>query len=82
MVSVGLDKRAIVWKIPQETQLIYKERFYSLDSVLAIDSKHFVTSSQDGYSNFHAAMCAYTASTSLSLSALSRICTQAAGLGQ
>lgn len=48
MVSTGFDKRAIVWKIPQETQLKYKERNYSVDCVVAIDQQHFVTGSQDG----------------------------------
>ena len=48
MVSGGFDKRAIVWKIPQETQLVFKERNYSLDCVTAINQFTFVTGSQDG----------------------------------
>jgi hypothetical protein len=48
MVSGGFDKQAIVWKIPQETQLVFKDRNYSLDCVVAVDQKHFVTGSQDG----------------------------------
>ena len=48
MVSGGFDKRAIVWKIPQQNQLQFKERDYSLDCVCAVDPKHFVTGSQDG----------------------------------
>ena len=48
VVSAGFDKRAIVWKIPQQNQLQFKERDYSLDCVCAVDPKHFVTGSQDG----------------------------------
>jgi hypothetical protein len=48
MVSGGCDKRAIVWKIPQEVQLVFKERNYPLDCVIAVDQHHFVTGSQDG----------------------------------
>ena len=48
MVSCGFDRKPIVWKIPNETQLIFKERYYSLDCITAIDQHHFVVGSQDG----------------------------------
>lgn len=48
MVSCGFDRVAIVWKIPQQYQLIFKERSYSLDTVVALDQRHFATGSQDG----------------------------------
>ena len=48
MASVGFDKKAVLWKIPTENQLLYKERHFSLDCIAAIDQRHFVTGSQDG----------------------------------
>lgn len=48
MVSGGYDKRPIVWKIPQESQLVFKERDYPLDTVRGINQTKFVSGGQDG----------------------------------
>lgn len=48
VVSVGLDKTPIVWKIDKETQMVYQEQMFSLDCCSAINSHNFVTGSQDG----------------------------------
>jgi ribosomal RNA-processing protein 9 len=48
MVSVGEDKRPIVWKISEETQLIFKDQNFSVDCVKGINPTTFVTGSQDG----------------------------------
>lgn len=48
MVSVGSDKRAIIWKIPEETQLIFKPRDYPLDGLVALSPYNFVSGGQNG----------------------------------
>ena len=48
MISVGEDKRPIIWKIPEETQLIFKEKEYSMDCVKGINPTTFITGCQDG----------------------------------
>lgn len=48
MVSGGFDKRPIIWKIPQESQLIFRERNSAQDCVRGINPTHFVTGSQEG----------------------------------
>ena len=48
MVTAGYDKRPIIWKIPQESQLVFRERESSLDCVRGINPTHFVAGSQNG----------------------------------
>jgi len=47
-VTCGSDQQVILWKMEQESQLVYQGHQYSLDCVGAISSKSFVTGSQDG----------------------------------
>ena len=48
LVSTSFDRRPIVWKIEQESQMIYNERGLSLDCVTALNKYHFITGGEDG----------------------------------
>lgn len=48
MISASFDKRPIIWKIPQESQLIFKERNYAIDCIKGVNPTHFVSGGQDG----------------------------------
>lgn len=48
VVSVGLDKLPIVFKLDRETQMIFDDQLFSLDCVKALNQHFFITGSQDG----------------------------------
>lgn len=47
-VTVGFDKRPIVFKVEKETQVVFDEQLFSVDCVRAVSPHFFVTGSQDG----------------------------------
>ena len=48
VVSVGTDRSCRIWKVPEETQLLFKGHAASTDSCALIGPTTFVTGSQDG----------------------------------
>eukprot|EP01017_Pseudomicrothorax_dubius_P035065 TRINITY_DN4869_c0_g1_i1.p1 TRINITY_DN4869_c0_g1~~TRINITY_DN4869_c0_g1_i1.p1 ORF type:complete len:480 (-),score=129.95 TRINITY_DN4869_c0_g1_i1:113-1552(-) len=48
MISCGFDRKLIVWKLEEESQLIYGGHDYSIDCVKAINPNAYLSGSQDG----------------------------------
>jgi len=48
MISGSYDKQSIFWKVDEESQLIFKSGDYSIDCIKAVNSRHFITGSQNG----------------------------------
>eukprot|EP00826_Nyctotherus_ovalis_P053707 TRINITY_DN7006_c0_g1_i4.p2 TRINITY_DN7006_c0_g1~~TRINITY_DN7006_c0_g1_i4.p2 ORF type:complete len:172 (+),score=29.69 TRINITY_DN7006_c0_g1_i4:1076-1591(+) len=46
VLTGGNDGQAIVWKLNDETQLLYKSACQALDCVHAVNEKHFVTTGE------------------------------------
>jgi ribosomal RNA-processing protein 9 len=47
-ISVGVDKTVRVWKVVEETQLIFRGHNESIDSVAILGEEGYITGSQDG----------------------------------
>ncbi len=43
------DRSARMWKIPEESQLVFQGPLTSMDCISLIDENHFVTGSESGY---------------------------------
>ncbi len=48
LVSASYDRRPIVWKMDMDSQMIYRERNFSLDCISCLNQHHFITGSEDG----------------------------------
>ena len=48
VTSGGADRSVRVWKVVEESQLVFGGHRASIDSVKLINEDHFVTGSQDG----------------------------------
>jgi len=48
IVSVGYDRKPIVWKISEETSMVYTKRGFSLDCLTVLNKHHFITGGEDG----------------------------------
>jgi ribosomal RNA-processing protein 9 len=46
------DRTARLWKIPEESQLVYTAQQPSLDCITLIDESHFVTGAENGFVSF------------------------------
>ena len=49
MTCGARDRSARVWKIPEESQLVYQGAQTSIDCVTLVDESHFVTGCENGY---------------------------------
>ena len=51
VMSVGLDRQVIFWKINEDSQLLYKAEAHSADTISVINSSFFLTGSIDNKLN-------------------------------
>lgn len=48
IVTSSRDRSVRIWKVTEDTQLLFKGHQQSIDCVKAVHQEHFVTGSQDG----------------------------------
>ena len=47
VISCGLDRQVIFWKINEDSELIYQNPIHTVDSINLLTSKFFITGSSD-----------------------------------
>ena len=47
LISCGLDRQVIFWKINENSELLYKNEKHTVDTINVINNQYFVTGSSD-----------------------------------